>query len=165
MKFSIIAAMSKNRAIGKDNKIPWYIPEDIKYFKEKTIKKPVIMGRKTYESIGKLLPDRINIIITRKLDYVVDGAIIVNDILEAIGEAISLFGSIENDENEVMVIGGAEIYEEALPYSDKVYLTIIDSEIDGDVFFPELNDEWKITSTDRREGNPPFSFNIFERVI
>jgi dihydrofolate reductase len=163
MKVSIIAAMSKNRVIGKGNELPWHIPEDFKYFKEKTLKKPVIMGRKTYESIGKLLPGRTNIIVTRKLDYVVNGAIIVNSIEEAFGECIMLFCSIMSD-NEVMVIGGGEIYEQALPHTSKIYLTIVDTEVDGDTFFPEIDDEWVKISTEQRGGDPSFSFNVFERA-
>jgi dihydrofolate reductase len=163
MKLSIIAAMSKNRVIGRGNELPWSIPEDLKHFKQKTIKKPVIMGRKTYESIGKLLPNRTNIIVTRRLDYVVKGAIIVNSIEEALGYGVFIAGSLESDD-EVMVIGGGEIYEQALPHAGKIYLTVVDTEIDGDTFFPELDDDWKRISTEQREGDPSFSFNVFERI-
>jgi dihydrofolate reductase len=166
MKVSLIAAMSKNRVIGKDNKLPWHIPEDFRYFKEKTLKKHVIMGRKTYESIGKLLPDRTNIIITRKLDYVVDGAIIVNSIGGALGFCTLTYDYYVNPDCEVMIIGGGEIYKEALKYANKIYLTIVNIEIDGDAFFPELDGgEWKKVNTEEREGDPSFSFNEFERIV
>ena len=152
---SLIAAMAKNSIIGKDNALPWHIPEDFKYFKKQTLKKPVIMGRKTYESIGRLLPKRKNIIVTRKLDYKVEGAIIVNGIEEAILSC--------DPEQEVMIIGGAEIYKAAMPYANKIYLTIIEAEPDGDTYFPLMKGEWVKTEEDRRDGNPSFSFNIFKR--
>jgi len=156
MKISMIAAMSKNRVIGSDNKLPWHIPEDFKHFKKNTLKKPVIMGRKTYESIGRLLPNRANIIITRKLDYYINGAIVVNSIEKALEYCESM--------DEAMIIGGGEIYKEALPLATKIYLTVIDDEFDGDTFFPELDNTWEKTSTDQREGDPSFSFNVFERI-
>lgn len=165
MKLSLIAAMSCNRVIGLNNTIPWRIKEDLKYFKEKTLYKPVIMGRKTFESIGRLLPDRLNIIVTKKLDYIVKDAIIVNSIEEAIGICILRIGSLESND-EIMVIGGQEIYEQTLPLAERVYLTIIDKEIEGDAFFPELDaDEWEIIETSKAKGNPPFSFNVFERKV
>jgi dihydrofolate reductase len=156
MKVSMIAAMSKNRVIGVDNKLPWHIPEDFKYFKKKTVKKSVIMGRKTHESIGRLLPNRANIIVTRKPDYYVNGAIIVNSIEKALEYCMH--------SDEAMIIGGGEIYEQALPHASKIYLTIVDTEVEGDTFFPELNDEWELTSKEQREGDPSFSFNILERI-
>ena len=152
---SMIAAMGKNRVIGKDNSLPWHIPEDFKYFKRQTLKKPVIMGRKTYESIGRLLPKRKNIIVTRKLDYAVEGAIIVNSIKDAI--------LLCDPDQEIMIIGGGEIYEAAMPYANKIYLTIIDAEPEGDAHFPHLGSEWVREETDRRDGDPSFSFNIFKR--
>ena len=155
MKISLIAAMSKNRVIGKNNKLPWNIPEDLKYFRDKTRGKTVVMGRKTYDSIGRLLPKRTNVIITRKLNYDVDGAIIVNNI-------DSLFDNIKDDD-EVMIIGGSEIYNQMLPLAERIYLTIINTEIDGDSFFPQLDDNWVEVSSDQRSGSPSFSFNIYER--
>ena len=155
MRISLIAAMSKNRAIGKNNKLPWNIPEDLKYFRDKTRGKTVVMGRKTYDSIGRLLPKRTNVIITRKLNYDVDGAIIVNNI-------DSLFDNIKDDD-EVMIIGGSEIYNQMLPLAERIYLTIINTEIDGDSFFPQLDDNWVEVSSDQRSGSPSFSFNIYER--
>lgn len=156
MGITIIAAMSKNRIIGKNNKLPWHIPEDLKYFRAKTRNKPVIMGRKTHESIGIVLPERMNIILTRNPNYHVNGATIVSSMKKALEKC--------KEFDEVMVIGGAEIYKQGLEFANRIYLTIIDQEIDGDAFFPELDDNWKKIDTDQRNSNPSFSFNTFERV-
>lgn len=157
MGITMIAAMSKNGVIGKNNELPWHISEDLKYFRAKTRNKPVVMGRKTHESIGVVLPGRMNIILTRNTNYYVNGAVIVNNIKKALEKC--------NGFDEVMIIGGAEIYKQALEFANKIYLTIIDREIDGDAFFPELGKEWKKISTDHRDGDPSFSFNTFERII
>jgi len=159
LNVSLIAAMSKNRVIGKNNELIWDIPEDMKWFREKTKGKPVIMGRKTHESIGRLLPKRKNIIITRKLDYSVKDAIVVNSIEKAILEC--------RNAPEIMVIGGGEIYKAALPFVNKIYLTIICKEFDGDTYFPKFDGEdwleidvWDgIDSTEEL----PYSFSILER--
>jgi dihydrofolate reductase len=131
-KISLIVAISKNRAIGKDNKLLWYIPEDLKRFRQLTSGHPIIMGRKTFESIGKPLPNRTNIIITRDQNYHQDGAIVVHSLDEALSKA----KEIEN--GEIFIIGGGQIYEQALPLANKLYITVIDTHIeDADTYFPE----------------------------
>lgn len=160
LNVSMIAAMSLNRVIGKDNELPWHIPEDMKFFRTMTRGSTVIMGRKTFESIGRTLPNRFNIIISKtlkELDCSVKDAIIVNSLEAALCAC--------KPTDKIMVIGGGEIYRQALPYASTVHLTIVDLEIDGDTYFPELDtQEWKNTKcevVDSRE--PSFSFTTFER--
>ncbi|WP_372770204.1 type 3 dihydrofolate reductase [Pseudoalteromonas sp.] len=129
MMISMIAAMANNRVIGKDNDMPWHLPADLKHFKAVTLGKPVIMGRRTYESIGRLLPGRDNIIITRNTDYVIDGAIMAL----SPEHALSLAGDVE----EVMIIGGGKIYLDFLTRADRLYLTHIDLDVEGDTQFPD----------------------------
>jgi len=129
MILSIIVAMAENRVIGKDNDMPWgFLPVDLKHFKDTTNGNPVIMGRKTYESIGKPLPNRRNIILSRQ-DIEIDGCEVYSS-LEKVLEILK-------DEDEVFIIGGGHVYKEALPFIDKLYLTHIDLKVDGDTFFPE----------------------------
>ena len=139
MKVSAIWAQAKNRVIGKNNDIPWYLPADLKYFKKLTLNHHIIMGRKTYESIGKPLPKRTNIIVTRNPFYIVSNCIVTHSIDEALELAQ------ENGEDEVFIIGGSEIYKQAMPYLDCIYLTQVDKEIDGDTYAPELDEtEWEL---------------------
>ncbi|MFT4652887.1 MAG: dihydrofolate reductase [Patiriisocius sp.] len=130
MKISMIAAMAKNRVIGKDNKMPWHLSADLKHFKSVTLGKPVIMGRKTYESIGKALPGRKNIVITANQAYSLSDAIVVHSCDSALRIA-----SLEAP--EVMIIGGGAIYEAFLPKAEQLFLTFIDLEIEGDTQFPD----------------------------
>jgi dihydrofolate reductase len=130
---SIIAAIDKIRALGKDNKLLWHIPEDMKWFRTHTSGHPVIMGRKTYESIGKALPNRLNIVVTRNLSYNAPGCTVVDTLDKGIDIAI------QNDENEVFIIGGGTLYTQALPLANRLYLTIIDGLYDADTFFPEYS--------------------------
>jgi dihydrofolate reductase len=142
---SIIVAMANNNAIGKDNQLLWHLPEDLQYFKRTTMGKPIVMGRKTFESIGRPLPGRLNIVITRQQDWQHDGVKIVHTIDDALrlAEAQSMIDGID----EMMVIGGAEIYKTALPQADKLYVTRVDAEIDGDAFFPEIDSSvWQETN-------------------
>lgn len=141
MKISMIAAMANNRIIGKDNDMPWHLPADLKHFKSVTLGKPVIMGRRTYESIGRLLPGRDNIIITRNPDYIVEGAIMA----ESPGHALSLAGDVD----EVMIIGGGKIYLDFLSRADRLYLTHIDLDVDGDTQFPDYEAvaDWQVLET------------------
>lgn len=135
MIISLIAAMGRNRVIGKDNALPWRLPADMKRFKNLTLGKPIIMGRKTFESIGRPLPDRTNIIITRDKDFHAESCVIVY----SLDEAIASVGGAE----EIMVIGGSSVFQQFLPYAKRIYLTIIDEDIEGDVFFPEFDkNEW-----------------------
>ena len=136
MIFSAIAAMARNRVIGQDNGLPWRLPGDLKFFKATTLGKPVVMGRKTFQSIGKPLPGRPNIVVTRDPGFKAEGVHIARDI----DTALDLAGRLarETGAGEVMVIGGAEIYAQALPRLDRLYLTEIDAEIDGDAHFPAI---------------------------
>jgi len=126
---SMIAAMAENRIIGADNDMPWHLPADLKHFKSVTMGKPVLMGRKTYESIGKALPGRPNIVITGNQDYQLDDAVVVNSIEAAMQEASSF--------DEVMIIGGGSIYQSMLAQAQRLYLTFIDLEVQGDTQFPD----------------------------
>ena len=157
-KISVIVAAADNNVIGKDNKMPWHIPEDFKHFKSITMGKPCIMGRKTYESIlnqlGKPLPGRTSIVISRS-GYDHDGATVVESLDAAMETA-----KAETDD-EVMVIGGAQIYELLLPKADRVYLTRVHQSPEGDAFFPELDETWQQVEGEDHDG---FSFLKFERA-
>lgn len=140
MKLSLIAAMDKNRLIGKDNALPWHLPADLMHFKTVTMEKPILMGRKTYDSIGRPLPGRTNIVLTRSDDVQIEGVIVVN----SLDEAISAVADVE----ELMVIGGSSIYELLLPKAQRLYLSFIDGDFEGDTWFPEFDEsEWEITET------------------
>lgn len=130
-QISIIAAIGSNRELGKDNKLLWHIPEDLKRFKELTLNYPVIMGRKTFQSIGKPLPNRTNIIITHDKDYQQEGCFITHSLSEAIELAKT------KDNNEIFIIGGGQIYNQAINIADKLYLTIVKGTFDADTFFPD----------------------------
>lgn len=152
---SIIVAMSNNRAIGKDNKLLWHLPEDLKYFKRVTMGKPIIMGRKTFDSIGRPLPGRLNIVVTRQSDWQHENVKVVDSIDEAmiVADAQAFIDGID----EVMLLGGAELYKAALEKADKLYLTRVDAEIEGDAFFPEIGPEWQEVdreSFSSSENNP-----------
>lgn len=138
MIISMIAAMANNRVIGKDNKMPWHLPADLKHFKSITMGKPVVMGRKTYESIGKALPGRLNIVVTRQADYALTDATVVSDCETAFSAA----GKVD----EVMIIGGGTIYEYFLPRCNRLYLTEISLDVDGDTFFPDYQSvgNWQV---------------------
>ena len=130
---TLIAACSKNRVIGKDNKLIWYLPEDLKRFKDLTLGNPIVMGRKTYESIGKSLPGRLNIILTKNRDFKADNCLIYNNIYDM----LEIY-----QQSNLFVIGGGEIYNMFLPYAKKIELTLIDKDFEGDTFFPELGSDW-----------------------
>jgi dihydrofolate reductase len=130
---SIIVATSRNHVIGNNNQLPWHLPADLKYFKLITTGKPIIMGRKTFESIGKVRPHRKNIIISGQEGYEVSGAIVCSTLDEAIGAA--------GDVPEIMIVGGETVYNEALPRVGRIYRTLVDSDTSGDRFFPEIETE------------------------
>jgi dihydrofolate reductase len=139
---SIIVAMANNHAIGKDNQLLWHLPEDLKYFKRMTMGKPMIMGRKTFESIGKPLPGRLNIVVTRQQDWKFDGVKVVHsiDAAKKLAEAQAYIDGVE----EIMLIGGAELYKTSLDHADKLYVTRVDADIEGDAFFPKIDaDQWQ----------------------
>lgn len=129
MKISMIAAMANNRVIGLDNKMPWHLPADLAFFKRVTVGKPVLMGRKTYQSIGRPLPGRKNIVLSRDASLVIEGV----ECVQSIEQAKLLLGDIE----ELMIIGGATIYEQFLPIAERLYLTFIELKVDGDTQFPD----------------------------
>ncbi|WP_029408013.1 type 3 dihydrofolate reductase [Thiomicrorhabdus sp. Milos-T2] len=130
MKIAMIAAMAKNRVIGLDNDMPWHLPDDLKFFKATTTGKPVIMGRKTFESIGsKPLPNRANYVISRQTDFETNGATLCASVDAALAEL--------SEQDEVIIMGGGQLYNMMLPKADKLYLTLIDTEIEGDTLFPD----------------------------
>lgn len=167
MKLSLIVATAKNNAIGRNNELPWHLPQDLKYFKSVTLGKPVIMGRKTFESIGKPLPGRTNIVVTRQKNWSVAGVLVAKSVEEALEIAQQFRGEQSSLAEEVMVIGGAEIYRHALPIADRVYLTKIDIDVEGaDAFFPELPPEqWALVSELAGEEGANFkhAFLTFEK--
>ena len=161
MKLSMIVATAQNRVIGRDNALPWYLPNDLKYFKQTTLGKPVIMGRKTYESIGKPLPGRTNIVITRQTDYLPEGVKVVHSVAEArdLAESVCLIDGQE----EAMIMGGAEIYTLALPDADRLHLTEVPADVDGDAYFPEYDKtEWQEISREdfNAEGPNPYNYSF-----
>lgn len=137
MKLSLIVAQSKNRVIGNNNELPWRLPKDLQYFKRVTLGKPIIMGRKTYESIGRPLPGRVNIVISSNASLVIAGVSVVPSLKQAIEKAQA--SCIEQGVDEVMVMGGAQVYQQALPLVDRLYITQVDAVIEGDAFFPEVD--------------------------
>lgn len=155
---SLMVAHDPSYVIGKDNKLPWHIPEDLAYFKKHTVGKGMVMGRNTYESIGRPLPKRRNIIVTRNNDYQAEGA----DVVHTIEDAIRLAESVHD---EVMVIGGEQIFRSVLPIADRLYITLIHKNFEGDTYFPEYGDEWKLVSESAQQlsGDIPFSYLVFER--
>ena len=159
MIISLIAAMGKNRVIGRDGKLPWNMPSDLKFFRDKTKGKPIIMGRKTFESMKNPLPDRKNIVVTHDKSYKVKNAVVVH----SIDEALKAAGNVE----DVMVIGGQKIFEQFMQKANRIYLTIIEDNFDGDAFFPKLGNEWKEVKKEKHkadEKNPyDYSFIVLEK--
>jgi dihydrofolate reductase len=140
-RLSIIVAMAKNRVIGANGAIPWRLPNELKLFKSVTMGHPIVMGRKTYESIGRLLPGRTTVIVTRQVGYRVPGALIAHSLEEAIAAC--------NEDDEVFVIGGGELYRAALSLADRIYLTTVDAEPAGDTYMPEFDPaDWRETSAE-----------------
>ena len=161
MKLSMIVAVAENGGIGRNNSLPWYLPNDLKYFKQTTMGKPVIMGRKTYESIGKPLPGRTNIVITRQADYQPEGVKVVNSVEAAkeLAESVCLI----DGQDEAMIMGGAEIYALSLPYTDRLYLTEVHADVQGDAFFPEYDkSRWQEVAREdfAAEGPNPYSYSF-----
>lgn len=157
---SFIVAMDKNRVIGKDNQLPWHLPADLKYFKKITMGHPIVMGRKTHESIGKPLPGRENIIVTRNNTYTADGCIVIHSMDELL--------QLKERAGEVFVIGGAELFHTLFPYADRLYITQIEHEFEGDTYFPQYKEEdWRLVSSVKGikdESNPyDYFFNLYER--
>lgn len=169
MKIALIAAVAANQVIGRSNDLPWHLPDDFKFFKEKTKGHPIIMGRKSLESLGKPLPKRTNIVITRDLSripaaYKDQGVVIVDSLEMAINEAQQV------EESEIFIIGGAEIYTLALPLATTLYLTEIQENYEGDTYFPQFDkNEWQEVArrhhpVDERHG-AAFDFVTYERKV
>lgn len=161
MIISMIAAMANDRVIGLDGKMPWHLPADLVHFKKSTMGSPVIMGRKTYDSIGKPLPGRRNIILSRDENLFIAGC----DVVQGLDEALK---RVESGVDEVFIIGGQQLYEQALPMATRLYLTHIALDVDGDTRFPEYsNSLWRQISYSSHaadEKNPwPYSFELLER--
>lgn len=142
MRISLVVAVSRNRVIGRDNQLPWRLPADLAFFKRVTMGHPVIMGRRTYESIGKPLPGRLNLVVTHQAAFPAPGCVVV----QSLGEAYAR----TQDAPEVCVIGGSAIFAETLPIADRIYLTEVDAEVEGDTFFPEFDrSQWIETELER----------------
>ena len=159
MIVSIVVAISENNAIGKNNQLLWYLPADLKHFKNITTGHTVIMGRKTYDSVGKPLPNRRNIIITRQ-DITIEGC----EVVKSIEDALALCTA----EEEAFIVGGAEIYRQSIHLTDRIYLTIVHQKFDADSFFPEINyTEWKETEHEDHQPDEknkiPYSFITLDR--
>lgn len=163
MRLSIIVAMAANRVIGKDNGLPWRLPADLKRFKSLTMGHHLLIGRKTFESIGRPLPGRTSVVITRRDDYSPEGVRVAHSVEQAV-EIARRAG-----EDEAFVGGGAEIYRATLELADRIYLTLIDRPIEGDTYFPAFDESaWRLCSSEAREAdaeNPhPFRFLVYERA-
>jgi dihydrofolate reductase len=157
MTISIVAAMAENNVIGKDNKLIWHMPADLKHFKELTSGHHIVMGRKTWESIGqKPLPNRTSIVITRDKNYKAEGALVVDSLEKALD-------AVKNDD-EVFVVGGGEIYKEAMSKADKLYITRIHHKFEGDTFFPEIGKEWfeAIYNDFEKDDKNKYDFSLCE---
>lgn len=159
MRISLIVAVAENGVIGRDGDLPWRIPADLRFFKETTMGKPIVMGRKTFESIGRALPGRTNIVISRDSSFAADDIVVVGDLEAAL--------VVAGDVPEVMVIGGAQVYALALPRADRIYLTEVHAAPVGDVGFPELDPGvWRETSRTEHgseDGVPGYAFVTLER--
>lgn len=164
LTLSLIVAMARNRVIGRDNALPWHLPEDLKYFKAVTMGKPILMGRKTFESIGRPLPGRLNIVITRDPGWQHPGVAVASSLEHALEQA-----ALEPDARaagEVMVIGGEQIYRAAIEKADRLYITRVEAEVAGDAFFPEYDEgTWREIKRQQPEqqGDTPYFFQVLER--
>ncbi|MFC3885238.1 type 3 dihydrofolate reductase [Bacillus songklensis] len=157
---SLIAAMDENRLIGKNNDLPWRLPADLAYFKKVTMGRTVVMGRKTFESIGKPLPGRENVIVTSRQDYKAEGAAVVHSLDELL--------AFDNHSKELFIIGGARLYEQTLPHANRLYLTEIQEQFEGDTYFPVFNQsEWNVIFKEQgvkdEKNSYTYFFTIYER--
>ncbi len=166
ISISMVVAVARNGVIGRDNGMPWHLPEDLKHFKKITLGHPILMGRKTFESIGKALPGRSNIIVTRQTDWRAEGAIVAPSLEQALE-----YGAEEAEKlgvDTLMVIGGAELYRQALPLVRRIYFTEVHVEVEGDTTFPRLDHgEWKELERwdfgEQNNNSPAYSFVTLER--
>lgn len=167
IKLAVIVAASENGVIGQNNNLPWHLPEDLQYFKRVTMGKPIVMGRKTFESIGRPLPGRVNIVISRSETYCAAGVEVVRSLNAALALAES--AAQVSGANEMMVIGGAEIYAAAIPRADVLYLTKVHARIEGDAYLPAVDwAQWQEVGCERHlaanSAQHDYSFTIYERL-
>lgn len=164
---SLIVAMASNRVIGRDNQLPWRLPKDLAYFKKMTMGLPLVMGRKTFESIGRPLPGRTSIVVTRQANWQHPGVLSASSVPDALAVARQV--AQETGAEQVMLMGGATVYEQALEYCDRLYITEVHADYSGDAYFPELPDSYwlevsrKHCAGDAEEGIPDCSFVVYER--
>ncbi len=163
---SLIVAATRNQVIGRDNQMPWHLPEDLRYFKQRTLGKPIIMGRKTWESLGRPLPGRLNIVISRQAGLELEGAEVFTDLDAALQRGYQW--AAQKGADEVMVIGGGQLYQAALQLAQRVYLTRIDLELEGDTFFPVLDAQhWQQIEAEThpaQEQEPAYTFEVWQRT-
>ena len=160
-RISVIAALAKNRVIGIENRLPWRLPEDLAHFKTLTLGHSILMGRKTFESLGRPLPGRTNIVITRNLDYCKDGCLVATSIPAALALCVAV--------DEVFFIGGADLYAQAIPLADRLYLTEVDIDAEGDAWFPDYDhNAFREVSRESHTGEKAdalrFDFVVYERL-
>ena len=165
LPLALIAALAANRVIGLDNRMPWHLPADLKHFKALTLGKPIIMGRKTWDSLGRPLPGRLNIVVSRQPGLQLEGAEVFADLDAALARADQW--AREQSVDELMLIGGAQLYEQGLPLADRLYLTRIDAEPEGDAFFPVFDgSHWQCAARDAHpaaDDKPGFTFETWTR--
>lgn len=165
IKVAMIAAMGRNRVIGRDNQMPWHLPEDLKYFKATTMGKPIVMGRKTFDSLGRPLPGRSNIVISRQPALRIPGVQVVGDIDQAL--QLALQQAQQDKVDEVMIIGGGNLYEQCLALADRLYLTRVELEPEGDAWFPRFSDtEWQLLeerAVAAGQDYPAHCYQVLER--
>ncbi|ROL90421.1 diacylglycerol kinase [Pseudomonas chlororaphis] len=166
LPLSLIAALGENRVIGVDNSMPWHLPGDFKYFKATTLGKPIIMGRKTWDSLGRPLPGRLNIVVSRQVDLRLEGAEVYPSLEAAVARAEEW--ALEQGVTELMLIGGAQLYAQGLEQADRLYLTRVALNPEGDAWFPEFDlNQWQLVSNvpNPAQGDKPaYSFEVWERV-
>ena len=158
---ALIAALARNRVIGRDNRLPWHLPADLRFFKQTTMGKPLLMGRRTWESIGRPLPGRRMIVLSRDLDYQAPGCTVAR----SLDEALDVAGAVP----ELMVIGGAALYQQTLPGAERLYLTRVEADLPGDVWFPDWNErDWRLVWEEAHPTDTehawPYQFQRWERV-
>ncbi|POA54658.1 MULTISPECIES: dihydrofolate reductase [Pseudomonas] len=166
LPLSLIAALAENRVIGIDNSMPWHLPGDFKYFKATTLGKPIIMGRKTWDSLGRPLPGRLNIVVSRQTDLALEGAEVYPSLEAAMVRAEQW--ALEQGASELMLIGGAQLYTQGLEQADRLYLTRVALSPEGDAWFPEFDEQrWKLVSDQPNPAQgdkPAYSFEVWERA-
>ncbi|MGY2402435.1 dihydrofolate reductase [Pseudomonas sp. SDO5271_S396] len=166
LPLSLIAALGENRVIGVDNSMPWHLPGDFKYFKATTLGKPIIMGRKTWDSLGRPLPGRLNLVVSRQTDLELEGAEVFPSLEAAIERAEAW--ALEQGADELMLIGGAQLYAQGLEQADRLYLTRVALSPEGDAWFPEFDrGQWKLVSNleNAPEGDKPaYNFEVWEKA-